>query len=72
MKLQRIGKLLRRHYPKYDRMIGKREMKYGGLICILERFLGCPPETRYANRCKFSVGEYTHLQITYCIHPNVR
>lgn len=63
MKLQRIGKLLRRHYPKYDRMIGKREMKYGGLICILERFLGCPPETRYANRCKFSVGECTHLQI---------
>jgi len=56
-KLQRIGQLLRRHYPKYDRMIAKREMKYGGLICVLEKFLGCPPEKRHAIKCKFSIGE---------------
>jgi hypothetical protein len=56
-KLQRIGQLLRRHYPKYDRMISKREMKYGGLICVLEKFLGCPPEKRHAIKCKFSIGE---------------
>lgn len=55
-KLQRIGQLLRRHYPKYDRMIAKREMKYGGLICVLEKFLGCPPEKRHAIKCKFSIG----------------
>lgn len=55
-KLQRIGQLLRRHYPKYDRMICKREMKYGGLICVLEKFLGCPPEKRHAIKCKFSIG----------------
>jgi hypothetical protein len=56
MKLQRIAKLLRQHYPKYDRMISKREMKYHGLICILDRFIGCPPDERFAIRCKFSVG----------------
>ncbi|XP_021938391.1 uncharacterized protein LOC110838976 isoform X2 [Zootermopsis nevadensis] len=55
-KLHLLANILGGNYPKYNGLITQRQLKYGGLICPLNRFSACSPNKRFENWCKFSVG----------------
>ena len=60
LKLQHVAKRLGDSYPIYDGLMRRRELENGGFICALNKFKVCPPNKRFSNRCKFSIGRYEH------------
>lgn len=63
LKLHQMAKSLGAVYPIYDGMIAHRKLKNDGFLCALIPFMECPPNERFANRCKFSIGK-----CRYCWH----